>query len=277
MPLKTVEAKDVVEGKTYAEVNEDGLAVYTLEDGNEQGYDGEDLAGKLGQANQEAHRYRTALSESQNKLKPFKDIEDLEAYKTEADKALETVKNYDEKKLVDAGKVEEIKTAAVKVVEEKYDAIIKDKYEPLEAKCTDLESRLHKEMIGGRFARSKFIEEKVAVPTPLVESYFGHQFSIEDGKVTAKHSDGSPVYSKAKPGEPAEFEEALQLIVEASPFKDNILKGNGKRGGGAPGSGNDIVPGEKTMSRADAEKLGTSNPQELAKRFADGWSVVDVA
>lgn len=273
MPVKTV----TVEDKTYAELNDDGNPIYVLEDGSEQGYNGEELAGSLSQTKQESARHRTALKDAQDKLKPFDGIDNLEEYKTTADKAIEKVKNLDDKQLVDAGKVEEIKQAAVTVVEERHQNLIKEKYEPIEKERDALKVKLDKEMVGGRFARSKFIEEKVAIPAPMVQSYFGHHFSIEDDKVVAKTEAGNPVYSKANPGEPAEFEEALQIIIEASPYKENILKGTGKAGTGAPGSGAGGVPGEKTMSRADANKLAVDNPAEMAKRMADGWVVIDPA
>lgn len=271
MPVKTV----TVEDKTYAELNEDGNPVYTLEDGSEQGYNGEELAASLSQTKQEAARHRTALKDAHDKLKPFEGVEDIEAYKTEADKAIEKVKSFDAKDLVEAGKVEEIKQAAVSVIEERHAEWKKVEHDPLVTKVTDLEGRLHKEMIGGRFARSKFIEEKVAVPAPMVQAYFGTHFTIEEDKVVAKTEAGNPVYSKANPGEPAEFEEALQIIIESSPYKENILKGTGKNGTGAPGSGNNGLPGEKTMLRSEADKLAVSNPAEMSKRMADGWVVVD--
>ena len=271
MPVKTTE----IEGRTYAELNEDGVPVYVLSDGAEQAYDGEELAKKVGEVNQEAARNRTALKEAKDKLKPFEGIDDLGKWREDADKALTTIANLDSKALIDAGKVEEIKAAAIKVIEDRHQDQIREKYEPAIKERDELRGQLHKEMIGGRFARSKFIEDKVAVPTPMVEAYFGHHFSIEDNRIAAKHADGSPVYSKAKPGEPADFEEALELIIEMSPFKENILKGTNRRGGGAPGSGNGSALGEKKMSRLDADKLSRENPVEMAKRMSDGWVVMD--
>lgn len=132
-------------------------------------------------------------------------------------------------------------------------------------------------MIGGRFAWSKFIAEKMVAPVQMVEATFGPNFSIEEGKVVAKDAAGNQVYSKSNPGDLAEFEEALQILVEASPFKDSILKGTNKSGADAPGSGGGGNRGGKTMTRAEADKMGLENPAELAKRLQEGNKVVDVA
>jgi hypothetical protein len=66
-------------------------------------------------------------------------------------------------------------------------------------------------MIGGRFGGSKFISEKMAIPTEFVRSYFGQNFKIEEGKVVAYDGQGNKVFSRTKPGELASFDEAWNL------------------------------------------------------------------
>ena len=104
MPLKTIE----VEGTTYAEVK-DGKPVYVDADGAEALYDGESLAEHVTRLNGESATRRRELREAQEKLGAFDGIEDPEA----ARKALTTVKNLDDKKLVDAGEVDKVKEAAI--------------------------------------------------------------------------------------------------------------------------------------------------------------------
>ncbi|WP_322872457.1 DUF6651 domain-containing protein, partial [Acinetobacter baumannii] len=41
-----------------------------------------------------------------------------------------------------------------------------------------LEASLHKELIGGGFARSKYIQDNIAVPVDMVQATFGHHFKI---------------------------------------------------------------------------------------------------
>lgn len=133
--------------------------------------------------------------------------------------------------------------------------------------------RLHKEMIGGRFARSKVIAEKMSVPSQMVQATFAGHFKIEDDEVIARDTAGNRIYPKANPGAIADLDEALLLIVEASPYKNQILK---RPGPGGPGSGaRQINDASKTMSRKDADKLAMDDPAEMARRMADGWTVVD--
>ncbi|MGE1110092.1 DUF6651 domain-containing protein, partial [Bacillus wiedmannii] len=76
--------------------------------------------------------------------------------------ALDTVKNLEDKTLVDAGEVEKVRTEAVRALEEKYAPIVKER--------DDLSQKLTAEKIGGNFARSKFIAEKMSIPADLVEA-----------------------------------------------------------------------------------------------------------
>ena len=269
MPLKTVE----IEGKTYAEVAE-GRPVYVNDDGEETGYDGEDLAAQLVTANSEAAGRRHDLARTKEQLKRYEGIEDPAA----AIAALETVKNLDDKRLIDAGQADEVRTAAVSATEERWQNKWKQEHEPVVAERDELQAKLHRETIGNRFAQSSYISEKVVSPREMVQAYFSDAFVFEDGKVFAKYANGETVYSKSNPGQLAEFDEALEILIKGSPFRDQILKGDGKRGSGAPGPGGvQTAGGEKVMTRADANNLALNNPNEMAKRMRDGWSVVDEA
>src|SRR5690606_16118120 len=155
--------------------------------------------------------------------------------------ALQTVANLDQGKLVQAGKVEEIKQAAQKAAQEQLAAANKThatEVQKLQQQIADLTGTLHSELIGGSFTRSKFISEKAAIPADLVQAAFGKNFKIEDGKVVGYDSAGNKIFSRSRPGEVADFEEALELIVDQYPNKDQILKGEVKGGSGAGGSGN---------------------------------------
>ena len=269
MPLKTVE----IEGVAYAEVK-DGKAVYVDDKGEETAYDAEDLATKLTASNGENATRRHKIKELETQLGAFSGIEDADA----ARKALETIKGLDDKQLIDAGKANEVKAAAVQAIEEKYTNLIDTQYKPLEGERDTLRDALHREMIGGRFSRSQYITEKMAVPVQMVQATFGSHFTIEDDTVVARDAKGNQIYSKQRFGEPADFDEALEIIVETSPYREQILKGAGKRGSDAPGPGSGRhAAGDKVMNRADADKLVKENPGEMAKRMRDGWVVTDEA
>ena len=220
MKLKT----KTVDGAEVAEVR-NGKPIYVDDSGKEIEFDAPSAMGTISRLQGEAKGHRLGKEEAEAKLKAFEGIEDPAA----AIKALNTVKNLNDKQLVDAGEVEKVKNEAIKAVEEKYKPVVQE--------LDGLKATLNKEMIGGRFSRSKFIAEKIAVPTDFVEARFGSQFKIADGKVIATDFNGNQIYSKARPGEPADFDEALEILVSNYEHKDSILKGTGSSGSGAAGGG----------------------------------------
>lgn len=255
MKLKTV----TIEGKTYAEVSTDGRPLYD-DDGKEVAFDAPGTVATIARLNGEAKTHREAKEAAETKLKTFEGITDP----TAAIKALETVKNLDDKKLVDAGEVEKVKAAAIASVEEKY--------KPVTEENARLKTNLNEALIGGAFSRSKFIGDKVAVPADIVQARFGTNFKLEDGKVVAYDQSGNKLYSKAKPGEPAEFEEALELLIEAYPYKDQILKGDGSTGSGKQPPSNTNNPGGKVMKRAEFDKL---DGMTQSQKMSEGFTLVD--
>lgn len=241
-----------------AAVLQDGKPVYVHDDGKEVAFDAPAAVNKIGQLNREAQTHREAKEAAETKLAAFKDITDPAA----AIAALGTVKNLSDKKLVEAGEVDKIRTEAIKATEEKYAPIVKER--------DDLQGALHAEKIGGSFSRSKFIADKLAIPGDLVEARFGKNFEIKDGKIVAKDANGNPIFSRARPGEIAEFDEALEVLVDSYPQKEHILKGTGGGGGGARG-GNGAADG-KSIKRSDFEALG---PLDRAAKIKEGMQVVD--
>jgi len=205
------------------------------------------LSSKLTETTRESVKRKERIREMEERLSVLEDIENPAEYLAKARKALETVKNLDDKQLVDAGKVEEVKAEVQKVYEAKLADAAK--------RADEAEATLQREMIGGRFARSKYIADKVAVPTDMIEAVFGRHFSIEDGKVVAKGHDGQKLYSREKPGETAEFDEALSILVDGYANKAAILKGSTASGGGAAGGSGGGAAGAKTITRAAFENL----------------------
>lgn len=224
-------------------VVQDGKPVYVHEDGKEVAFDAPGTVATITRLNGEAKDHRIRAETAEGKLKPFEGIADAAAAK----KALEIVANLDSKKLVDAGEVQKVKDEAIRALEEKYAPVVKE--------VETLKGSLYQEKIGGAFARSKFIAEKVAIPADLLQASFGNSFKIEEGKVVAYGPDGNKVYSKTSPGNPAGFEEALEILVDNYPHKASILKGSGASGSGASGGGNQGAGGKKTMTRAAFDAL----------------------
>ncbi|MCA4286808.1 hypothetical protein LDY35_18895, partial [Acinetobacter baumannii] len=115
MKLKTV----TIDGKVYAEVDGD-KPIYIHDDGKEMPHDAPHSVATIARLNNEAKTHREAKEAAEKALKAFEGIEDPAAAK----KALQTIQNLDDKKLVDAGEVEKVKAEAIKAVEEKYAPIV---------------------------------------------------------------------------------------------------------------------------------------------------------
>lgn len=252
MKLKLVE----VNGVTYAEV-QDGKPVYEGDDGKTVAFDAPGTVATISRLNSEAKTHREGKEAAEAKLKAFEGLDAVAARD-----AIAKVANIDAKKLIDAGEVDKVKAEISKAFEEKLTAA--------EQRAATIERELYEERIGGSFARSEFVKDKLAIPADFVQARFGQNFKLEEGKVVAYDPSGNKIYSRARPGEVADFDEALAFLVDAYPQKDHILKGvNQNGGGGKPPSG---TPQGRTMKSTDFNALSA---KDRAAFMEKGGSLVD--
>ena len=239
-------------------VIEDGKPVYVHDDGTEAPIDAAAMAAALKRANGEAKERREALRSLEDRLKAFEDLDPEEART-----ALTKVRNIDAKKLIDAGEVDRVREAIAKSFGEKLTAA--------EKRAQELEAQLHGELIGGGFARSKYVGERLTLPPDLVQSAFGRHFRVESGKVVAYDKDGAPILSRST-GQPADFDEALETLVSQYPHKDSILRATQRSGsGGKPGTEGKPAQ-QRTMTRAQFDAADHATRAAFAK---EGGSVID--
>jgi len=77
----------------------------------------------------------------------------------------------------------------------------------------------------------------------MARKYFGDNFKVEidedsgERRVVGYYNDKQKIYSREKPGDLADFDEALTLLVDRDPEKDQMLTGTGAGGSGAEGGG----------------------------------------
>jgi hypothetical protein len=259
-----------LDGEGHA-VLQDGKPVYVHDDGKEVPFDAAHTVSTIARLNSEAKGHREAKEALEGQVKAFAGLDP-----EKAKKALETVSNLDAGKLVDAAAVERVKAEAIKAVEERFAAAAKAHSEEL-AKVTgerdSIKGQFHNELIGGAFTRSKLIADKITIPADLMQSRFGQNFKMDGGKLVATDNAGNPIYSKQKPGELADFEEALELLVDAYPQRDHILKAAGGGSGSRQGDGKGGA-GTKTIKRSDYEAM---DMVERGKKVREGYKVVDAA
>lgn len=249
-----------MELKTDASGNavlQDGKPVYLADDGKELALDAAELYGQVKRLTGENRDHREARKAAEDKLAGFAGIDDPKA----AREALETVKSLSDKVKADVEKVraEVSKSYETKLAEE------------LKARQT-LEQQLHRELIGGGVARSKFVAEKSALPADLLLPIVGQHLAVENGQVVAKRADGSVIYSRTNPGSPAGLDEALETLVSESPHRDHILKATQKNGSGAAPGATGGAAGVKTMTRSQWNGSDQATRAAFAK---EGGTVVD--
>lgn len=241
-------------------VLQDGRPVYVYEDGKEVAFDAPGTVNTITRLNAEAKTHREGKEAAETALKAFEGITDGAAAK----KALEIVANLDQKKLVDAGEIDKVKDEISKAY--------KGQLDEATTKAATFEKQLYEEKIGGAFSRSKYIGEKLAIPADLVQSKFGAAFKVEDGKTIAYDQHGQKIYSRTRPGEIADFDEAIESLVEQYPHRDHILKGSGASGSGASNNGGNGGQGKKTISRTQFDAL---DPMGKHAHVSAGGEVTD--
>ena len=99
---------------------------------------------KVSQLVSESMGRKDKIRAMEAKLKAFEGIDDLEAWKEEAEKSMSTMKNMEDKKLIDAGEVEKVKAEVAKAMQSKIDELqrnLKDK----DAVIQEKENFLHQE------------------------------------------------------------------------------------------------------------------------------------
>jgi len=237
--------------ETKAPVMEDGKIVYIDPEGTELPLDPPAMYQKITTLGKQNKTDRTNYKTLRDRFAPFKDIEDIEKWKADADKALEDVQNFDDKDWMSSSKVKALKDD----MKESYEGKLKAKDTLLgETTLQFKEDLLKKEgqirtlMVSNKFTGSLFFggtEPKTTLTPEIAESFFGKHYKVEIDEKTqetnlrAFYSNGDPILSKVNPGEPAEFEEAMSMIIDKYPGKDNILVASGAGSGGHGGSGDE--------------------------------------
>ena len=141
----------------------------------------------------------------------------------------------------------------------------------LALKLAQRTTELNTHIIGGSFASSKFIAEKLAIPADMAQKFFGDRFKVEAGKLVPLGADGNPIFSSTNHGNHADFEEAIQVMVGQYSHKDSILKGTGASGGGAGGSKGGSG-GAKEIPRS---QFFAMSPQAQGAAIQGGAVVID--
>lgn len=236
----------------------DGNPVYVDASGREMTVQGDTIS----RLNGEAKAHREAKEAAEAKLKSFEGLDP-----NKAREAIELASKIDQKTLIDAGKVDEVKQQ----ITQQFTQQMAEK----DAAYKALQTNFDNERISNLFSGSEFVRDRIAVPRDMFEATFGRNFKIEDGKIAAYDKAGNRLMSKSKFGEPADINEAFELLVEAHPQKDVILKADSKSGTGNAGAGGGSGKG-RILKRAEFDQLPEMQKAQAAAQMGKGeLSIVD--
>jgi len=230
----------------------DGKPVFVHEDGQEVPFDAPAAMAKISALNGEAKSHRLKSEELAARLKPFEGIEDLTEWRSRADKAMEMVENLKDKDLVEAGKVEEIKRGVEESWKAKLGETVKGFEKKLKEKDADLgakDDHIRSLLVGNSFATSEFVREKTVLPPDIALATFGKHFEVREvgGELLAigRTPNGEDIFSLKNPGELADPEEAIEILITRHySQKDRIMKaghsGSGAKGNQSSGDNRDL-------------------------------------
>ena len=240
-----------------------GFPVWVAEDGAEIAYNVPDLVNKISAVNAESAGRRKDIDALTSQLKAFDGIDP-----EKAKAALETVANLDAGKLIDAGKVDDLKME----IKKSYDGKISDLEKALADSKKDSADRLAAKeasirtlLVKGIFHSSAFLKDKTVLPSDVAYASFGRHFEVkeENGELRVVATmNGQPIFSRSDPGTFAAPEEALEAIIDKYPMKDRILKAPDGGSGSHPNSA--YAPGAKIIPKGDMSAFG-ANLEAIAK------------
>jgi len=235
-------------------------------DNQEFGLDAIHLFKKVPALQEEAKTHRLKAKEVSAKLELFGDLDPV--------KALEAIKVAESMSVGDLTKkeeVERIKLETESAWKVKFDAeriasstAVKTAQENVERVERDLRGAL----LSTQFASSVFFngKEPITLLTPdIAEAYFGKHYRVEKDENTGKRKvvgyiGDNLIFSKKRPGEPADFDESMEAIIEAYPMKEAILhksQGTGATGGSGSGRGPTVNRGDQKAFGANLENIAS--------------------
>lgn len=258
-------------------IDEENRIIYVDPEGKELGLNPPAMFEKIHELGRENQKHRTKFDQLKAKLDIFNGVEDLAEWKQKADEALATLANFNDKDYLKAEKVEKLKQEITSAYEEKLKRAGISYSEKEKVHLDNLskkEQQIRRLLISNKFAVSKYFsgggDKSVTIlPSNIAEDHFGRYFKVEDGPdglptTKAYYANGDMVLSRNNPGEPADFEEAIGLILDQYPNKDSIIRSGSSGSGSSGGSGNAGDTDDLAQLRKRHEEAKRTNNITLA-------------
>lgn len=246
-------------------VVQDGKPVYVHDDGKEIAFDAPAAVAKIKSVSEERDDWRTRAGNAATALEPFKDLDPKAARE-----AVEKLKSIDQKKLLDAGAVEELKKQIAADTGAAWEQKLKDAQAAITKAGEELateKATTRKLVLGGRFAKSPYFAPSPDGKTPprtfltpeIALRFLGDYFEpTADGKDFVAKLNGRELLSREKPGEVATFDEAVAILIDQMPDKGSILRDMSGSGAGAIGSASRFTQTKEMEGLSPEERLARS-------------------
>ncbi len=227
--------KYVLDENGNIKIGPNGKPLVKGDDGKEFEIDAIGAQDKINTITAESNERRKKLGDANTALEAFGDLDVVAARK-----AIEDVAGMSDKGKADL----ETQRAAINKTWQEKEQGWKDEKGVL----TD---QLFNANVGNNFATSKVVLTTV-LPPDIAKATFGKHFKADGSAVDAS---GNAIYSREKPGEPAGFDEALTILIDAYPGKKAIMKATSTGGSGGEHS-NDGGKVNQEKSSTDNIKSG---------------------
>ena len=197
-------------------LTESGLPIFVGPDGSEKPYDPDQKAKQIAELTEKAGKRGKEIEAAQAKLALLGDVEDIEAFVSQAKANAETVasladKERDTEAAVQKRINEAVKAAVTPVATER---------DTLKAANAQKDTELLKATVGNAFLNSKYAKENFKNPA-LAERLLGGDFVLKDGQLVGLDESGDVIYGA---NGVADFDEVLHVRATASQFRDDLLK-----------------------------------------------------
>ncbi len=228
---------------------------------------------------EEIKSLKTQLGAKDDALKVWSDPTGTPLDRAGVQKALDLAARLNEKELMEAGKVQEMKDGWLKDAQTREEQLHKQYKGELAAKETTIQDLA----LGHAFRGSAFVggtkPGDLALPPTVAHATFGRHFRVEEGQHVRAYLDPGkweqPIYSRERVMQPATFDEALKELVAIHPEKDRLTVGVGatgsgqNNGGGAGGAAGFVLSKEAARNpaayRAAKEQAAkTGQPLQIA-------------
>lgn len=271
--------KLAVDENGAAKVTEDGKPIYLNKDNEEVPVDPPAMYQKILDLGTENKKFRETAEGITGKYKVLESIEDFDAWYEKATQALEHVDNFNDKEWLDVKKVDAMKSQ-MKDAHTKELGQVRTQFENTINEQTDTigkkDAQIRKLVVSNRFSSSPLFSgqaPKTTMTPEVAEAFFGHHFQVQDDETTGQpivrafFANGDVVYSASpeRVGEPATFDEGMQIIFDQYPNRDQYLRS--KSGSGATGGKGGGEP-TTDLAKLQAEYTEAEKNKDTAKMIS---------